>query len=101
MKVVFTEQSIERLETSLKFYLEELKIPKDQVIKIKNEVLNRAKSLSKSPFKGQYEPYLVKLNQGHRRLVEGNFKIVYRIQNKTIYIVDFFDSREDPNKMKG
>ncbi len=63
--------------------------------------MGRAKTLSKSPHKGQYEPYLSKLKQGHRRLVEGNFKIVYRVEGNTIYIVDFFDSRDDHNKMKG
>lgn len=35
MKVVLTEHSINRLESSLQFYLEVLEIPKAQVIKIK------------------------------------------------------------------
>ncbi len=47
MKVVITEKSLGRLEDSLRFYLEELKIPKDQVVKIKNNLILRAKSLSK------------------------------------------------------
>jgi plasmid stabilization system protein ParE len=101
MKVVLTEQSLIRLEKSLRFYLEELEIPKAQVIKIKNRLIGKAKSLSKSPRKGQYEPYLSKLKQGHRRLIEGNFKIIYRVEGNTVYIVDFFDSRDNPKKMKG
>ncbi|MBK6266386.1 type II toxin-antitoxin system RelE/ParE family toxin [Marivirga sp. S37H4] len=101
MKVILTEQSLIRLEKSLRFYLEELEIPEAQVIKIKNRLIGKAKTLSKSPHKGQYEPYLSKLKQGHRRLIEGNFKIIYRVEGNTIYIVDFFDSRDDPKKMKG
>jgi len=89
MKVVLTEQSLIRLEKSLRFYLEELEIPKTQVIKIKNRLISKAKGLSKSPHKGQYEPYLSKLKQGHRRLIEGNFKIIYRVDGNTIYIPEF------------
>ena len=101
MKVVLTEKSLIRLEKSLRFYLEEQQIPKTQIVKIKNRLIEKAKSLSRSPHKGQYEPYLSKLKQGHRRLIEGNFKIVYRVEDNTIYVVDFFDSRDDPKKMKG
>ncbi len=101
MKVVLTEHSVNRLESSLQFYLEVLEIPKAQVIKIKNSLIESARSLSKNPYKGQYEPYLIKLKQGHRRLIKGNFKIVYRVEENTIYVVDFFDSRDDPKKMKG
>jgi len=101
MKVVLTDQSIERLENALRFYLEELQIPKEKVIEIKNGLIRSARSLSRRPYKGQYEPYLAKLKQGHRRLIEGNFKIVYRVEDNVIYVVDFFDSRDDPKKMNG
>jgi len=101
MKVVLTDQSLERLENSLQFYLEELQIPKTKVVEVKNRLLKSARSLSERPYKGQYEPYLAKLKQGHRRLIEGNFKIVYRVEGNIIYVVDFFDSRDDPKKMKG
>jgi Txe/YoeB family toxin of Txe-Axe toxin-antitoxin module len=101
LKVVLTDQSLERLEKSLLYYLEEFEIPKVKVAEIKIKLLRRAKSLSRQPYKGQYELYLAKLNQGHRRLIEGNFKIVYRIDENVIYVVDFFDSRDSPEKMKG
>lgn len=101
MKVVLTDQSLDRLENTLRFYLEELQIPKNKVIEIKSRLIKSAKSLSNQPYKGQHEPYLAKLKQGHRRLIEGNFKIVYRIEDNIIYVVDFFDSRDDHNKMKG
>jgi Txe/YoeB family toxin of Txe-Axe toxin-antitoxin module len=101
MKVVLTEQSLIRLEKSLRFYLEELEMPKAKVVKIKNRLIEKTKSLAKSPHKGQYEPYLSKVKKGHRRLIEGNFKIIYRVEDNIIYVVDFFDSRVEPKKMKG
>ena len=101
MKVVLTDQSLERLEASLRFYIEELEIPKAKVTEIKSRLIKSAKSLSERPYKGQYEPYLAKLKQGHRRIIEGNFKILYRVEDNTVYVVDFFDSRDSPSKMKG
>ena len=101
MKVVLTDQSLERLEKSLLYYLEELQIPTFKVAEIKNNLLKSARSLYRQPYKGQFELYLAKLNQGHRRLIEGNFKIVYRVEDNVIYVVDFFDSRDNPEKMKG
>jgi plasmid stabilization system protein ParE len=99
MEVVITDQSLIRLEESLHFYITELGIPVDKAIEIKDILLQRARSLSDQPYKGQIEPYLSKLNQGHRRLIEGNFKIVYRIENEMIYVVDFFDSHQKPDKL--
>jgi hypothetical protein len=63
MKLVLTDQSLARLENSLRFYLEELEIPKAKVIEIKNGLFKSARSLSKNPYKGQYEPYLLNSNK--------------------------------------
>ena len=38
MKVVLTDQSLDRLENTLRFYLEELQIPKNKVIEIKSRL---------------------------------------------------------------
>lgn len=47
MKVVITDQSLERLESSLRFYLEELEIPKIKVAEIKNRLIKSALGLAK------------------------------------------------------
>lgn len=36
---------------------------------------------------------------GHRRLVVGHFKIIYRILPGEIIVLDIFDSRQDPDRM--
>jgi plasmid stabilization system protein ParE len=99
MEVVFTDQSLIHLEELLHFYITELEMPNEKALEIKDRLMQKARCLRDYPHKGQPEPYLSKLKQGHRRLIEGNIKIIYRIENKMIYIVDFFDSHQKPNKL--
>lgn len=101
MKVVYTEQSLDTLEETLNFLIDEQKIPFDKVLEIQNKLLNKADSLTFNPYSGQFEEYLEHLNKGHRRLIEGHFKIIYRIEDQLIFITEFFDTRQDPSKMKG
>jgi plasmid stabilization system protein ParE len=101
MKIVYTDQSFESLNESLQFLLEIQKIPMEKVIEIRAQLLDKVDSLIKNPHLGQPEEYLEHLEKGHRRLVFGNFKIIYRVEGNYIYITDFFDSRQDPEKMKG
>jgi hypothetical protein len=37
----------------------------------------------------------------YRRLVVGNFKVIYRIEKDLIYVTDIFDARQDPKRMRG
>lgn len=99
MKVVVTEQSLDRLEQSLRFFIDEMNMPVQKVTEIKSRLLERARGLSLNPYKGQIESYLKKLKKGHRRVIEGSFKIVFKIENETIYVTDFFDSRRDTKMM--
>ncbi len=55
--------------------------------------------LKEFPKMGQIEENLESLGLGHRYLIEGNYKIIYRIQGKIISITDIFDTRQDPEKM--
>ncbi|MBI0400302.1 hypothetical protein [Cyclobacterium marinum] len=77
------------------------KVPLEKVVAIRKHLLNRVDSLITDPHSGQYEEYLEHLGKGHRRLVEDYFKIIYLIEGRTIYIMDFFDTRQAPENMKG
>ena len=68
--------------------------------KIKKSIFDTTKILSKQPFIGQVEENLIELKQEHRYLIEGNYKIIYRIIDKNIYITDVFDCRQNPQKIK-
>ncbi|MFN3759729.1 MAG: type II toxin-antitoxin system RelE/ParE family toxin [Algoriphagus aquaeductus] len=100
MKVVITKQALESLKDTLDFYIKEVGIPKVTVRKIKSNLLASCKKLSSEPFLGQEEPMLSFLNLGHRRIIEGNFKIVYRVVENQVIVTDFFDTRRNPSKTK-
>ena len=99
MKIVYTEQSLISLEEALEFTAS--KVPYEKLIEIRNRILDTAETLLLQPLKGQVEPFLEHLELEHRRLVEGHYKIIYRIVGEYIYITDIFDSRQDTDKMKG
>ena len=101
MKVIYTDQSLDSLQEVMEFLLEELGISIEKVSGIKTQLLDKADSLALHPHKGQKEEYLEHLGKEHRRLIDGHFKIIYLIEGDIIYITDFFDTRLDPEKMKG
>jgi plasmid stabilization system protein ParE len=39
------------------------------------------------------------MKEGHRYLVSGNYKIIYKEVNEGILITDVFDTRQDPQKI--
>ncbi len=55
MRVVYTEQSFESLEESIQFLLKVQKVPLEKVVKIRNQLLDRADGLITNPHIGQYE----------------------------------------------
>ncbi len=99
MKVVYTEQALTSLEETLEFIA--LSVTQKKMIEIRDRILDRADTLLKQPLIGQKEPFLDHLGLGHRRLIEGHCKIIYKVVGEYIYITDIFDSRQDPDKMKG
>lgn len=101
MKVIYTDQSIDSLEESLYFSIEEQGLAPEKASSLKDQLFNRAESLAQNPNIGQREEYLQHLKEGHRRIIEGHFKIIYKVEGEIIYITDFFDSRQNPEKVKG
>lgn len=99
MNIHFTSQALLSLKEALAFISNEISLEKQ--IQIKNNILSATDILTKHPKIGKEEDYLEHLNLGHRRIIEGNYKIIYRIEKQTIYITDIFDTRQSPDKMKG
>ena len=97
MKIYFTEQSLVSLQESLEFISDHVSAEKLQQIRL--QILNAPDILLKNPKLGQPEEYLAHLNLGHRRIIEGHYKIIYRIKEQSIYITDIFDTRQDPKKI--
>jgi plasmid stabilization system protein ParE len=67
--------------------------------KIKNSCFDRVEILFQNPEAGPIDEVLKELNEGHRYLIEGNYKIIYKINSNTIFITGVFDTRQEPQKI--
>ncbi len=102
MRIDFTDVALDNLEDRLLFLIEKQKVPLLKVEEIRASLFSRAYMLVNFPNIGQVEEELSqKTGIVHRRIIEGYFKIIYTIDHDIIHVTDFFDSREDPKKMKG
>lgn len=99
MKLVYTEQALISINEIIDFL--SINHPSTAISKIIETLLAHSETILNNPFMGQPEIYLEHLNLGHRRIIAGNYKIIYRVESETIYIIDFFDTRQDPEKMRG
>jgi toxin ParE1/3/4 len=99
VKLVYTEQAIASLQECMDFFSPE--VPAEKVNEIRDRILAKADQLLVNPYIGQQEEYLEHVGQSHRRVIQGNYKIIYKVKGDVIFITDIFDSRQDPAKMKG
>lgn len=97
MKIVWTEFAINNLKSIFNYY--KLNVSINVAQKIRNQILKSIIQLQNNPKSGQIEFYLEELNQNHRYLISGKYKIIYRIEKNFIIINDVFDGRQNPNKM--
>ncbi len=69
---------------------------------ITGKIVAKTRRLARNPLSGQRELALEDQPHIYRRLVAGNYKIIYRVVIKTTEIVeidDIFDCRQDPTAM--
>lgn len=73
----------------------------EPVLQKVDELLEAVVWLASWPGAGTKEPYLEHMGRPFRKRTVGNVKIVFIIQGDERRVVDFFDARQDPRKMKG
>lgn len=95
MNVVLTATAEARLKRTLLVLSRHCS--ESYLLRLRGEVARSMAWLADHPHGGQFEPVLESRGHGHRRIIAGPFKIVYRIVKDTIYVTDIFD----PRKMKG
>jgi len=66
---------------------------------IRSKIILKSLKLKEFPSLGRIEENLENMGFGHRFLVEGDYKIIYKIVGSEIIITDIFDTRQDPDKM--
>jgi toxin ParE1/3/4 len=97
MNLVWTRSA----KIDLKFIFDYYKYKASSSIahKIRNACFDRVEILFQNPEAGPVDEILKELNEGHRYLIEGNYKIIYKIISNTIFITGVFDTRQEPQKI--
>jgi len=101
MKVIYTDQSHDSLADLSDFLLEKQGWTLEKLLELRARILEKADNLKTTYNHYQQEEYLEHLGKNHKRAIEGYCKIIYRVEGQLIYVTDFFDTRQDPEKMKG
>lgn len=99
MKLVYLPSARKHLREAMEYLHREA--GPQVVARVRSGILDEAERLKQFPRGGQEEEYLSHLGKGHRRIVQGNYKVIYRIEGETIYVTDIFDTRRNPAKMSG
>lgn len=98
MEIEWTDTAKKNVRKLYKFYT---KTASEEVAKkIIEPLFSFVLTLKESNSIGQIEEDLQHLKSGHRYLVLGHNKILYKIKNDKIFITHVFDTRQDPVKLK-
>ncbi|HKR04764.1 MAG TPA: type II toxin-antitoxin system RelE/ParE family toxin [Bacteroidia bacterium] len=98
MKITLTDFAKRQVHAIYSYYKETASVPVAK--KIKKEIDETIFQLKDFPESGQVEEAMNRFGKKYRRLISGNYKIIYRIEENKIYVTDVFDSRQDPSKIK-
>jgi len=93
----FTEYQLDEI---FNYYTKKVNVKVAQSIMFK--IRDKVEVLIKNPLIGEKEELLEDRKQNYRRLIVTNYKIIYSLNEKveTIKIVDIFDTRQNPIKLK-
>ncbi|OFY94301.1 MAG: hypothetical protein A3K10_05165 [Bacteroidetes bacterium RIFCSPLOWO2_12_FULL_31_6] len=98
MQVIWTESAKLALKEIYNYYKRKASVKVAQ--KIRLNIFSSTKHLDKQPKMGHVEELLEDKEFEYRYLVEGNYKIIYFIKNKSVFIATVFDTRQSPEKLK-
>jgi plasmid stabilization system protein ParE len=91
---VSSKKDLQDIYNHLCTYLSE-----EKAYEIIERITKKVDVLETMPLAGQKEPLLSKLKREYRRLVEGNYKIIYNFATDVVYINRIFDTRQNPDKL--
>jgi toxin ParE1/3/4 len=98
LKILWTETARNHLEKINDYYRIKTNIKVAQ--HIVNQIFDKVLILEKQPLAGQSEPLLKHRKTKYRYLIQGNYKIIYWIEDNYIKVAAIFDCRQNPNKIK-
>ena len=91
LKVKWSFAAEKSLKHIFDFYAEK---SESAAFKIINEIIEHAESIS---FYHQYQQD--DIVEKYRRMIIRHYKIIYRSDKSSIYIIEVFDTRQDPGKL--
>lgn len=91
-EVRWTPEAIEALQTIYDFHFENAPQSAERLI---DEIVDQALSIV---FPKQFQKD--EINPEYRRIVVWHYKILYRYENGIVFIVQIFDSRQNPSYQK-
>lgn len=97
LTLFWTESAMNQLEDIFEYY--KITVSVSVARKIVNAIVDRSLVLEKQPQIGPIEELLKERKNEYRYLVEGNYKIIYWIEEPYIKIAAIFDCRQNPVKM--
>ena len=97
LKVYWTDTSIIRLEDIFDHY--KFTAGVEVARKIVDSIIDATLRLETQPRIGQREELLKERTLEYRYLVQGNYKIIYWIEEPFVKIATVFDCRQNPVKM--
>jgi plasmid stabilization system protein ParE len=97
MKIVFSITAKKKLQLIYDYY--SFQASDKVAIKIINEIIKKTESLQSAPQLGSKEELLSEEKTEYRKVVSGNYNIIYHIDNN-ILIDTVFDCRQEPDKLK-
>lgn len=97
MTLIWTAFAAEQLECVYAFIKNKSEMA---AVSIYNDILDEVDSLLHFPYMAPLESLLSEFTENYRSLVvRSMYKVVYYVNNETIYIVAFFDCRQSPEKL--
>ena len=91
-RVLFSPKSVEDIDSVVEFYY----IQSERAAEIVyHSIISRAETLEDYPERGRMVPEF--LDEGirqYRELIEGNFRIIYKIVDKSVVVLRIIDSRQ-------
>ncbi len=100
-KVYITQFAKERLKNIHEYY--KVKVSVKVADKIRKEIVEALHLLKEAEVNYEEDEFLQSLGKGHRRVVCGNYKIIYyrNLEKQITFVTDIFDARQSPEKEKG
>ncbi len=98
INVFWTETALNQLEDIFEFYKYNVSVSIAKNI-VKN-IVQKTILIQKSPKIGRIEELLQNRKNEYRFIIEGNYKIIYWIEDNLIKIATVFDTRQNPEKLK-